>query len=168
MNAADISLEASKRLYKAYLKRIGKKLDPVRLSVLKAAMSFHVHFRTQDILDSVPELDAASAEEILEELCNAGLTRKVITEDGTIRYEHIIGHLHHDHLVCLKCGRIQEFYNPAIERLQEEIARMYRYHLIRHSHTIYGLCPECAREHAKEFSPLMAPELAEGEGIPLS
>ena len=169
MNPDDFSLEASKKLYEAYLRRKGLELDEFRLKVLKAALSFHLHFRPEDLAGQIGgEPDVEKLVQVLEELCDAGLMRKVITESGKPSYEHVIGHLHHDHLVCLKCGRVQEFYEPAIERLQEEVSRRYRYHLVRHSHTIYGLCPECARKYAHEFTPLMHAPPLEGDEIPLS
>lgn len=165
----DFSFEAAKRLYEAYLARKGKTLDPIRINVLKAALGFHLHFRQKDLLGKISEqIDEATIKGILDELIEAGLIRKFISEDDSPAYEHVIGHLHHDHLVCLKCGRVQEFFEPSIESIQENIARRYHYLLVRHSHLIYGLCPECARKHADEFAPIITPPAIPKDGVPLS
>lgn len=166
---SDFSFEAAKQLYESYLARKGKTLDALRVNVLKAALGFHLHFRQQDILGKISEqADETIIKEIIDELIDAGLIRKLISEDETPTYEHVIGHLHHDHLVCLKCGRVQEFFEPSIESIQENITRRYHYLLVRHSHLIYGLCPECARKYADEFAPIITPPPAPKDGIPLS
>lgn len=167
---SDFSFEVAKKLYESYLCRKGKTLDPIRTAVLRATLGFHLHFKLEDLQTKISEkIDPSVIKEIIEELIEAGLIRKILSENGVLTYEHIIGHLHHDHLVCLKCGRIQEFFDPSVESIQENIARRYHYLLIRHSHLIYGLCPECARKYADEFAPLIAPPPSLPEdGIPLS
>ncbi|OQX72918.1 MAG: transcriptional repressor [Campylobacteraceae bacterium 4484_4] len=57
---------------------------------------------------------------------------------------------HHDHLICEKCGKIVEFEDVQIERLQEKIAKMYDFKLTDHLMQLYGICKECqAKEGAK-------------------
>ena len=169
MSTYDLSIEAAKKLFESYLERKGRTLDPLRMDVLKAALSFHLHFRPQDISEKISKnIDSAFVEEVIDELVDAGLIRKLVSEDSSPTYEHVIGHLHHDHLVCLKCGRVQEFFEPAIESIQEDITRRYRYLLVRHSHLIYGLCPECACKYADEFAPLITLPPTPKEGVPLS
>ena len=50
---------------------------------------------------------------------------------------------HHDHMVCTKCGKIVEFANEQIERLQVEVAAGYGFHMLQHRMEIYGLCSDC-------------------------
>jgi Fur family transcriptional regulator, ferric uptake regulator len=50
---------------------------------------------------------------------------------------------HHDHLVCMACGRIVEFADPVIEAHQEALAAAHGYRLEGHSHVIRGTCPAC-------------------------
>jgi len=58
-------------------------------------------------------------------------------------YELAAGRSHHDHLICESCGRIVEFANPEVERLQDQIAAKHGFVLKRHRHELYGICPEC-------------------------
>jgi Fe2+ or Zn2+ uptake regulation protein len=61
--------------------------------------------------------------------------------DGLTRYE--IAHEHHDHLVCVRCGKIIEFECEMIESAQERIAATYHFRVLRHRHELYGHCEEC-------------------------
>ena len=63
--------------------------------------------------------------------------------DGRARYERKIDSLHHEHLICVACGKIIEFVDLNIEKLQEEIAIKYHFSLQRHIHQLFGICKEC-------------------------
>ena len=54
-----------------------------------------------------------------------------------------MGRSHHDHLICERCGRIVEFVNPEVERLQDEIAAAHGFTMNRHRHELYGTCAAC-------------------------
>jgi Fur family ferric uptake transcriptional regulator len=71
----------------------------------------------------------------------AGVASQRNFRDGVTRYE--VRQPHHDHLVCMGCGKILEFGNEAIERLQEEIARQHGFRLASHRHELYGFCEGC-------------------------
>ena len=68
-------------------------------------------------------------------------------------YEHHHLGRHHDHLVCTKCGKIVEFANEDIERLQVEVAAGYGFHMLQHRMEIYGLCSDCCSQR-KPLIPL--------------
>ena len=80
----------------------------------------------------------------LKLLCDAGLAQEHHFDDGVTRYE--IEHSHHDHLVCLKCGKIIEFECEAIETAQSRIAKEHAFTLVRHRHELYGYCRECGND----------------------
>ena len=61
---------------------------------------------------------------------------------GTV-FEVAVGRSHHDHLICERCGRIVEFVNPEVERLQDEIAAEHGFIMNRHRHELYGTCAAC-------------------------
>ena len=63
-------------------------------------------------------------------------------EGGTSVFELSTEH-HHDHIVCNKCGQVQEFYDEVIEEQQEKIARKYEFKITDHSLYLYGLCKAC-------------------------
>lgn len=64
---------------------------------------------------------------------------------GAVQYELAGEGAHHDHLICTKCGRIDEFENERIEGLQEQVAQSFGYEVVSHRHEIYGICPDCRR-----------------------
>lgn len=58
-------------------------------------------------------------------------------------YERMVERPHHDHLICVQCGRIIEFENPQIERLQEKVAKQEGFQIAYHSHKLFGACARC-------------------------
>jgi Fur family ferric uptake transcriptional regulator len=84
-------------------------------------------------------------------LVEAGIVRRTcISEGGAIRYERVLGSEHHDHLICSRCGLKIEFTYPAIDVLQEEVARSHGFELERHHLELIGLCPDCRRDRSTD------------------
>jgi Fur family transcriptional regulator, ferric uptake regulator len=107
------------------------------------------HVTITELLDKVrkkdPRVGYATVYRTLRLLCEAGLADERHFGQGLARYERAGDH-HHDHLICTSCGRVEEFANPAIEELQEEVARAYRFRIASHKHEIYGICARCQTE----------------------
>jgi Fur family ferric uptake transcriptional regulator len=76
-------------------------------------------------------------------MCRYGFAQKITFENEPTRYEHRHLGQHHDHLICTKCGRIDEFINPDLENMQVEIAARHGFHILQHKMEIYGICGEC-------------------------
>jgi Fur family transcriptional regulator, ferric uptake regulator len=71
------------------------------------------------------------------------LTERHFDEDQA-RFE-VAGEHHHDHFICEHCGKIVEFEDDAIERMQQDIAKKLGVVLTRHKLELYGLCADCRR-----------------------
>jgi len=71
------------------------------------------------------------------------LIDKLDIGDGRARFEYNEKYLHHDHLICTRCGKIVEFYNDEIVYLQNEIAKQYNFKLLNNSHQLFGICKDC-------------------------
>ncbi|MBK8576207.1 MAG: transcriptional repressor [Elusimicrobia bacterium] len=82
---------------------------------------------------------------LLEEI---GLVSRVTFADGQHRYEYAHERQHHDHMICMECGEALEFSSPAIERLQNRVARARGFSVRWHRHEMFGLCSRCARKKA--------------------
>lgn len=84
-------------------------------------------------------------------------SRMVVERDfgeGFRRYERVPGHPHHEHLICLRCGKVVEFQNDRLERLKALIADEYGFQHSHHRLEIYGVCRECQqRDGAARTSP---------------
>ncbi len=75
-------------------------------------------------------------------LLESGIIQKSVGEGKREFYEPT-GKGHHDHIVCVRCGKIIEFVCDAIEKLQEKVCREHRFKLIFHDHRLFGECKEC-------------------------
>jgi Fur family ferric uptake transcriptional regulator len=76
-------------------------------------------------------------------MCRYGFAQRNTFENEPTRYEHRHLGQHHDHMICTKCGKIDEFINPALENMQVEIAEHHGFHILQHKLEIYGICREC-------------------------
>ncbi len=90
-----------------------------------------------------PRIGLATVYRTLRLLCEGGLCRELKLEDGTARYEPMLGQAHHDHLICTRCGRVLEVVDPEIERLQEKLFSRHGFFPLRHRLELYGLCRNC-------------------------
>jgi Fur family ferric uptake transcriptional regulator len=78
-------------------------------------------------------------------LVEMGVATKGHFGSGSASFECNVNKQHHDHLVCESCGRIQEFNDPRIESLQEEVALRHEFALGHHRMELYGICRECVQ-----------------------
>lgn len=132
------------------LKKAGLKVTLPRLKILEIlekAKSHHL--RAEDIyrtlLDAGEEIGLATVYRVLTQFEAAGLVVKHYFEGGHSVFELDHG-THHDHLVCVECGRVEEFVDEMIEMRQQEIAVKAGYVMTDHSLTIYGLCKKCQKK----------------------
>lgn len=91
-----------------------------------------------------PHIGLATIYRTLNLFCEAGLAQARHFGSQT-QYDNITHKGHHDHLICTGCGRIVEFENCDIERLQEEVARRNGFTIQTHKLELYGLCGACRR-----------------------
>ena len=76
-------------------------------------------------------------------LLESGVIQKSVGEGKREFYEPVGSKGHHDHMVCVRCGKIIEFHCDKIETLQEKVAKDYGFKLIFHDHRLFGACPAC-------------------------
>jgi Fur family ferric uptake transcriptional regulator len=79
----------------------------------------------------------------MERMVALGFARRSQFENQPVRYEHRHLGRHHDHLICTKCGKITEFANEDLERMQIGIAAEHGFHMLQHKMEIYGICSDC-------------------------
>ena len=89
------------------------------------------------------KVSRATVYRTIDVLVKNNLVRKLELGDGRNRYENKLDSCHHDHIVCIQCGRIDEFMDENIEKLQDEIAEKYQFKIVRHIHQLFGLCRDC-------------------------
>lgn len=103
------------------------------------------HLTIEELLDKVkkvdPKIGYVTVYRTLKLLKEAGLAHQWQFGDGHSRFEKASGH--HDHLICLKCGKIIEFEEDEIERLQEKVSKENHFQIVSHVHEIFGYCSRC-------------------------
>ena len=139
-------MDASGRFAK-YL--AGKKLRMTRerRAILEAMLGVRGHLDADQLLMMFRRkgrpVSRATLYRTLTRLVESGLVHKIEMARGQARYEPMVGRHHHDHMVCIQCGRIIEFENRDIERLQDEVCRRKRFQMTGHTHQIRGYCERC-------------------------
>jgi Fur family ferric uptake transcriptional regulator len=128
-----------------------------RLKVLDIFLSVEEHLTLTGlegiIREKRPELlDREFLKETMEMFCQFGFAQKQLFETQEAVYEHHHLGMHHDHFICTRCGKIQEFANNDLERLQHEIARQFQFHPLQHKMEIYGLCASCMAQREPALS----------------
>lgn len=110
------------------------------------------HISIEELLSEVrqkdPRVGYATVYRTLKLLTECGVAFERKFGDGLTRYELADESHHHDHLICVDCGKIVEFEEPQIEELQERIAARYGFTLKTHKHEMYGSCAECTAKTA--------------------
>ena len=134
------------------LKNAGLKATLLRLKVLSLfENSKDRHLSAEDIykvmLNAGEDVGLATVYRVLTQFEQAGLLMRHHFESGKAVFELNSGG-HHDHVVCVKCGRVEEFYDAEIEKRQESAAAKLGFTMQDHALTIYGMCNQqpCTKE----------------------
>ncbi len=83
------------------------------------------------------KVSRATVYRTIDVLVKNNLVRKMELGDGRALYEHKIDEEHHDHIICVETGKIIEFFNEELEKIQEDIVREHGYELVRHVHQLF-------------------------------
>ena len=129
------------------LKEAGLKITMPRLKILQIMeQSADHHLSAEDVYralsDMGEDVGLATVYRVLTQFETAGLINRHNFEGGYSVFELSQGD-HHDHLVCVKCGRVEEFVDEVIEQRQKMIAQNAGFKMTDHALNIYGLCPLC-------------------------
>jgi Fur family transcriptional regulator, ferric uptake regulator len=136
------------------LKKAGLKITLPRVKILELIQQpENQHISAEDLykklLDSGEEIGLATVYRVLNQFDDAGIITRHHFESGKAVFELSSQH-HHDHLVCLNCGKVIEFSDEVIERRQLEIAARHNIKLTNHSLYLYGHCTNDECNHNDE------------------
>ncbi len=149
-------------LFQTYLKRRALKLTPERRDLFEEIFKRHEHFEADELLFRLKKrgkkISRATIYRGLELLVGAGVVGRVRVGEEGYRYERLHAGEHHDHLICISCGKIIEFFEPKIERLQDDVCARTGFRAVTHSHQIRGFCRDCKKTRGS------AGELEEARG----
>ena len=143
-------MNAAETQFGKYLRSRGLKFTPQRKLILKKVFTTHDHFEADDLIMAFKKegrgLSRATVYRTLPLLVESGLIREVQLGENHAHYEHTLGHEHHDHLICVKCGHVVEFCDHSIEMLQNTVCEKHGFQPHSHNLEIKGYCSRCRGE----------------------
>ncbi|MBI3251990.1 MAG: transcriptional repressor [Candidatus Omnitrophica bacterium] len=135
------------KLFTDFLEKKELKLTSQRRTILGQAMTVGGHFTADELLKHSKKEDRTISKATVYRTLSLLKEAKILEEQdfGNDRkyYERAVGHRHHDHFICVRCGKIIEFENGAIERLQDHEAKKQRFKVVYHSLKLFGFCNKC-------------------------
>lgn len=139
--------ESPETILRRQLARHGEKYTSQRKAILISVMNTHDHFDADWLHNDVNrrgvKVAKATVYRTLNLFCECGLAREVFHGPHGASYEHVYGHQHHEHMICLDCGKTIEFTSRRLERLQVEACRSFGFHAVSHHLQVFGYCSEC-------------------------
>ena len=138
---------SSSDILKKALKKEGLRYTHQRQAIWDELSASDEHRDAEEIYlalyNSGLKVSRATVYRTIDVLVKNNLVRKLDLGDGRARYENKMDSAHHDHLICVQCGKIEEFMDNVIENRQEVIVENFGYRLIRHIHQLFVICDVC-------------------------
>jgi Fur family transcriptional regulator, ferric uptake regulator len=144
----EATLERLRSRLAAYMVKKGLRSTAQRRIIVDTFFEGSPHITIEDLLAEVRMKDRgigyATVYRTLKLLAECGVASERRFGDGLSRYELADeASTHHDHLICVSCGKITEFEEPAIEELQDQVAERHGFEITSHKHEMYGTCADC-------------------------
>lgn len=134
--------------FRALVKSLGLNNSNQREYVLKVLFECDNHLSAEDIAGKVKEkyklnIGIATVYRIISLLEEMKIINGILIDGKESKVYELNVLSHHDHLVCVNCGKIVEFYDAELEKIQELVAQDKGFTLESHNMILYGICPEC-------------------------
>jgi Fur family ferric uptake transcriptional regulator len=136
------------RKFKNILGSHNYKMTSQRRDILEVLIeNQHNHFSADKLLSKVREINSdiglATIYRNLELFCKLGITIQMDFDSSYKYYELNLDENHHHHLICIRCGKIIEFNDQALEKFENELESEYNFSIMNHRIKFHGLCQEC-------------------------
>lgn len=142
------------QIFREFIREKGLRNTPEREAIVREIFSTHDHFDADELLlrlrNKNKNVSKASIYRTIPLLVESGLIKEVFYEDGHLHYEHIYGHKDHCHFRCICCGKILEFAEDEILKIQSRIEKKLGFVVTSHRFELSGYCPECAQEQGMQ------------------
>jgi Fur family ferric uptake transcriptional regulator len=140
-------MNSAKAVFREYLKEKQLRNTSQRDAVLNALFSTNRHVTAEELFSAIKKKDRgiglATVHRNLNLLRDCGLAEELKIGNQQAKFEPKLGHEHHDHLICTKCGKLIEVKDARIEKLQDKLAEANDFKPVRHKLEIYGSCKMC-------------------------
>ena len=142
-------MREAKKLFIEYLNQKNLKWSQQREVILALFLSTNKHVTTEELYQlaraKFPRIGYTTVHRTLKLLSECGLASERHFSDRYTRFESTQKDQHHDHLICIDCGKIVEFECEKIEKMQENIARQKGFKITHHRLELYGMCRNCRK-----------------------
>ncbi len=143
-------MKKEKKIFKKYLHGKGLKLTPEREKVLREVFLRHDHFDAETLFQCFygrgENISRATIYRALPLLVGSGLVQEAMRCGERVCYEHIYGHKSHGHMICMECGKIIEFENREMEKLNKRVCEEYGFKPVESRFGIRGYCKDCLKK----------------------
>ncbi len=130
-----------------YLKQEGLKWTSGREKVFREAVATEGHFEAEELAYRLRKkgsrVSKATVYRTLPLLVKAGLIKEVIHGEKHHHYEHNHEESQHDHLICLKCGKIVEYEEESLREIEGKICKKHQFRPQKIVVEIFGYCKKC-------------------------
>ncbi len=130
------------------------RLTKQRLEILRLIYATHKHVSAEELYDrlhgdgraSALRISRATVYRTLSLMAEGGFVQALeIGRDRGTLYEHTLGHEHHDHMICIECGRIIEFHDDELEQVQARAIKRQGFREVSHRLNVWGVCARCQK-----------------------
>ncbi|MFN3871310.1 MAG: Fur family transcriptional regulator, partial [Aquificaceae bacterium] len=143
-----MQLEELKSKFEHFLRQRKYKVTKGRFEIIDKIADYGPHFEIEELVRWIVNQNKSIASRstvyrtvrLLQEF---GVIREVIKLGNRTIYEFTAGRPHHEHLICVQCGKIIEFNKEEIEELQEKVCEEHQFTPLNHRLEIFGICSEC-------------------------
>ena len=134
--------------FESFLRRKQLKLTSGREEILKQALRTKGHFDSESLYAALLKRKTRISRDAVFRniplLLEAGIIQKSVGSGKSEYYELMEPNKgHHDHMVCTECGTVIEFYSKKLEKIQEDVCRLYEFEMTFHDHRLFGYCKNC-------------------------
>ncbi len=145
-----LDFKTALRNLRSYLRENNLRFTTERVIILEEIFSSPPHFDAEQLFIQIrnkhQHISRATVYRTLDLLSQIGIIKKENLGQGYASYELNLNIPHHDHMICVECGKVVEFVDEVIEKRQKEISEKYGMEMIRHQLQIFGRC----KEHQKK------------------
>ena len=147
-------MKEERKIFYQFIRKKGLRFTRQRAVLLKFFLRQRKHLSVDEfhrlVRRKYPEIGRSTVFRTLKLLSEAGLAQQVDLGDKIVRYEPKYGHPHHDHLICERCGKLIEFVDYELEKLQDDLCKKFGFLPRRHHLEIFGFCSECRKSQKEE------------------
>ncbi len=142
-----MSSQVALKIMSDFIRLNNLRYTPQREEILEVFLDTNSHVTAEELFNKVhkkyPDIGIATVRRALNLFVDCKIAARLKFSDNKSVYEP--SYAHHDHMICTRCGKIIEFNNPEIEKLQQNVAKQNNFQIQQHKLIIYGLCSQCSQ-----------------------